>query len=323
MSLFQSPDRPAVTLDFSARHQPAFGLRTAARPPLPDQFVVFQLSTQAQGPTILEASQVEPGIDGSDEEPDVLVSLQLLSFNVGAGIEIPDDSRATVRLTFGKDETSRDKYFDAAFWSIAAGLKLYDETKRKPAAGKDLSADFRKAFGNRPIEIPGGLGKLTFEVVRHKEPAWWQKVFRFATGDTGKSLISVLGFPAITTQAIGVVDELLNRLVDNEPEMLFKSEPLRLALSKQARSDLTAGNPRIKVGCLTPGFCILARARDYSTIADAQACYYAEYGKLVPAGVSDAQLLSGSYDDPFAALSYAVFRMGMKKTKLDPTFNFA
>ena len=131
-----------------------------------------------------------------------------------------------------------------------------------------------------------------------------------------------LGFPAITYQAIGVLDELLNKLVDSQPKALFKSLPMRLALSKQARHDFTGGNPRIKMGCLTPGFCILARARDFETIAAAQANYYPAYGKIVPGDVTESAFMRGQYQDPFQNLTYSVFRIGMKQTKLDPTFNF-
>ncbi|MDB5384949.1 MAG: hypothetical protein JWM11_595 [Planctomycetaceae bacterium] len=289
---------------------------------LQDQFVAFQLNDRQDGPTILESSQVEPSIEGSSEEPDVLATMQLLSFNLGSSEEISPDTRATMRINFGKDENSRDKYFDTAFWSIAAGLKLYDEARGKQTESKDLQVDFRKAFGNRPVEIPGGLSKLSFEVVQHTEPAWLQKIFRFAGSGAAKNLISVLGFPAFTYQAIGVLDELLNKLVDSQPKVLFKSLPMRLALSKQARQDFTAGNPRIRMGCLTAGFCILARARDYDTIADAKAFYYPAYGKLVPNDVSESAMLRGTYRDPFEKLTYSVFRIGTKKTKLDPTFNF-
>ena len=289
---------------------------------LQDQFVVFQMNPRAEGPTILESSQVDPLINGSPEEPDVLTNLEMLSFNLGANEQVDKATDATMRINFGKDENSRDKAFDTLFWSIAAGLKLYDQVKNQRAESKEFKGDFRKACGNRPIEIPGGLGKLSFEVVKHKEPAWWQKVFNFVGGDAGKSLISVLGFPAITYQAIGMLDELLNRLLDSKPEVLFKSLPMRLALSKQARTDFTGGNPRIKTGCLNPGFCILTRGRDFQAIASSNANYYPAYGKLAPGNVSETDLVGGRYDDPLKNVTYAVFRLGMKKTKLDPTFNF-
>jgi len=289
---------------------------------LADQFIVFQFNNQLDGPTILEASQVEPKIAGSPTEPDVRVALEMLSFNLGANEGIDPDTRATMRINFGKDQSSTDKHFDTVFWSIAAGLQLYDSYKGKRTESKDLNGDFGKAFANRPIEIPGGLGQLSFQVVKHKEPPWWKKLLGFAQSDTAKSLVSVLGFPAVTTQAISLIDELLGRLVDAEPEVLFGSAPMRLALSRWARDEFSGGNPRIRIGCLRQGFCVLARGRDYDAIAKSNAAYYSQYGKLVPTGVPDAQILAGKYDDPLKDITYAVFRVGMGGTKLDPTFNF-
>lgn len=289
---------------------------------LSNQFINFQLSNDLEKPPIQESSQVEPVLSGSNEKPDMLVNLEMLSFHIGANEDIDKNSRATIRINIGKDENSRDKYFDTAFWSIAAGLNLYNQAKNKTAEPKELKSDFKQAFGNRPIEIPGGLSKMTFEVVKHREPKWWQKIFKFLQSNTGKSLISTVGFPAISSSAINMLDELLNKLDKSEPEILFKSLPLRLALSQQAKDDFTAGNPRIKMGSLNPGFTVLARGKDFETIVNSDAYFYPSYGKLVPSNVSEAQLLSGRYDDPFKDVTYSIFRVGMKETKLDPSFNF-
>lgn len=285
---------------------------------LSDQFIIFQLNNQLEGPTIIESSQVEPKIVGDAKEADVLVGLELLSFHTGADEQIDPDTRATLRINFGKDESSTDKKFDTVFWSIAAGLKLYDQVKNKPAESKELKSDLQKAFCNRPIEIPGGLGKLSFEVVKHREPAWWQKIFGFMQGETGKGLVSALGFPAITHQAIDLLDELLNRLTDSEPEVLFKSLPMRLALSQYARESFTGGNPRVKIGALNQGFCIMTRGRDFEAMSKANALYYPSYGKLVPQTVSDSALMSGNYDDPLKDVTYAVFKVNMRSTTLVP-----
>jgi hypothetical protein len=289
----------------------------------PTQFRVFQFSSKVKGPPLLESSQVEPKIDGSPEEPDVLVALEMLSFHTGLSERVNLETRATVRITVGKDESSTDKQFDTVFWSIAAGLKLYDEAKNDRSDAKELKSDLHKAFGNRPIEVPGGLARLSFEVVKHKEPEWWQRIFKFMRSGTGQSLVSVLGFPAITQQAIGVLDELLNKVAGNETQPLFKSLPMRLALSKYAREAFVGGSPRVRIGALTQGFCVLARGQDFNALNEANVLYYPTYGRLVPAGVNESDLMTGNYDDPLQDVTYAVFRVGTRGTKLDPTFNFS
>lgn len=290
---------------------------------LHDQFIVFQMNNQLDGPPILESSQVAPKLEGSKNEPDVMVALEMVSFYLGEKEHIEPDTRATMRITFGKDESSTDKGFDTVFWSIAAGLRLYEQTANKAPQSKDFKMDLQRAFGKRPIEIYGGLGKLSFEVVKHREPSWWTRVFKFLQGDTGKSLVSVLGFPAITSQAIDMLDELLNRLTESEPEILFKSIPMRLALSKYAHNEFTGDNPRVKLGCVNPGFCVMARGRDLPVVSNANVIYHASYGKLVPINVSDNDLMAGEYDDPLKDVTYAVFRVRMKSTKIDPTFKFS
>ncbi|MCM5661520.1 hypothetical protein [Galbibacter mesophilus] len=289
---------------------------------LSNQFIIFQLSDKKEGAAVLESSEVNPDIEGSEEQPDVLVNLKMQSFHIGDDVKINKRTRATMRINIGKDESSSNSYFETVFWSIAAGLDLYNKTKNKPATPKDLKADFKEAFANRPIEIPGGLAKMTFEVVKHEEPKWWQRIFNFFKSGTGQVFTSTIGFPAITASAINLVDELLNKLDKSDPEVLFKSRPLRLALSQKAKNDYTSGNERIKIGALTPGFCVLARGKDFLKLINANAYYYPTYGKLVPENVSNADLVAGNYNDPFKNVTYVIFRIGMKATKLDPTFNY-
>ncbi len=290
---------------------------------LQDQFIIFQLNAASDGPPILECSQVMPSIPGGPDEPDILVNLEMLSFHVGENEGVEPDSRATLRINFGKDESSTDKRFDTVFWSIAAGLNLYDSAKKQRAESKGFRTDIQKAFGNRPIEIPGGLGRLSFEVVKHKEPEWWQRIFSFLKTNTAGNLVSVLGFPAITLQAINVLDELLERLADSKPEVLFKSLPMRLALSKYASDEFTGGNPRVRIGVLNRGFCVLVRGRDFKTVSKAGVLYYPAYGRLVPQSVTQDDLVEGSFDDPLRDVTYAVFRIGMKSTRIDPNFNYS
>ncbi len=282
---------------------------------LEDQFLVFQFSDKSEGPRILETSQVTPKIKGTEEKPDIKARMQLTSFHIGGGEDIDKNSRATLRIDFGKDEKSNSS-LDTVFWSIAAGLKLYDDIKKKPTDAKDLQSDFNSAFSKRPIEIPGGLSKLSFEVVKHQEPKWWQNIFTFLQSDTGKTLTSAIGFPGITTQAIGLVDELVNKLDNSKPKTLFKSRPMTLSLSEKAKSDFTGGLPGIELGSLNPGFCLLARGRDFKTIVDSDPVYMAAYGILKPKDVNVADFLQGNYDDPFKSVTYAVLRLVMAETEL-------
>lgn len=134
----------------------ALGLESTSEEDLANQFLVFQLNNTDTGGTVLETSLVDPALNGSEEAPDIQMTVEMIAFHVGENEGIPENTRATMRLVIGKDENSRDKYFDAAFWTVAAGLQLYNDAKGKPAESKELKADFTKAFGKRPIEIPGG-----------------------------------------------------------------------------------------------------------------------------------------------------------------------
>jgi hypothetical protein len=188
---------------------------TVSAADLSNQFILYQLNKEPEGAALLDATSVTPSIEGSDAEPDVLARINLISFHVGDERAVDRDTRATMRITFGKDPASSTRIVDTALWAIAAGLKLYDENKA--AQDKQLATDLNRAFSNRPVEIAGGLGVLSFEVVKHEEPKWWQKVFRFLDTGAGPMLSSALGFPAITQPALALVDELLERLTDANP----------------------------------------------------------------------------------------------------------
>lgn len=318
---FEVETRSRVT-DFGRRAEPGapLALEGAGQSDPSKQFIVFQLNSRAEGPAILDCTEVEPAVVGSPDEPDVLVRLEMLAFHVGDAEPVEPDTRATMRINLGKDESSTDKKFDTVFWSIAAGLSLYDQAQRKPAESKRLRAAIGGAFGNRPIEIPGGLGRLTFEVVRHTEPPWWKRVFGFLQSGAADKLVSLLGFPAITLQAIDALDELLNRVADSQPKPLFKSLPMRLAFSRFARDQFTGGSARMRIGCLSQGACVLARASEYDRFAGANLGFDATIGRLVPMDAKPQDVRAGP--DVLGDVTYAVFRVGMRGARLDPTFNF-
>lgn len=292
------------------------------RSALADQFIVFQLNNTENGQSIKEASMVDPLFEGSVDEPDMNLSIQLQSFHLSKTEEVDRNSRVTMRLIIGKDSNSRDRFFDNVFWTISAGLDLFNQYKNQPAKPHEFKTDLTKALGNRPIEIPGGLANMTFELALHRNPKWWQRVFGFLQSQTGQQLTSVIGFPAITQSAIKVLDELFNRFDKDGARPLFKSRSMVLALSKQAKMDYTAGNPRIRMGSLNPGFCIMARGKDYKTISSSDAYYYPHYGLLVPANVPPAKIVTQDYEDPFQDITYAVFKVGMSPLKLNTEYFF-
>lgn len=284
------------------------------------QFVVFQFTKKTGDRTIMDTWRVEPDVDGSEREPDARVQLSLLSFHAGEETK-EKDARATMRITMGEDSTA-SRVADVATWAVAAGLKLYDEESSKVAQPAQLSGNLNSAFRGRSIEIRGGMSRLSFEVVRHVEPPWWRNAFRFLTGSGGRTLVSMLGFPGITIEAVRLVDQLLNRLSDVKPDVIFRSRPMQLALTKYARDTFRAGNERIRVGSLARGFCVLARRRDFDLIAESDAVYYPTYETLAPAGLDESALSRGAYDDPFRNVPYAMFRVGISPARLDDHVEF-
>lgn len=286
-----------------------------------DQFVVFQFSQQENGPTILDMSQVTPAKSGSAERPDALAVVQLASFSVGSDEGIDRSTRATLRLDLGKDSNSESS-LDTVFWSIAAGMNLYDDLNKRRTESKDLKTDFNEAFSRRPVEVPGGLGRLSFEVVKHKEPKWWQRIFTFLQSGTGKALTSAVGFPAITGQAVGFLDELMNRLDKSDPEVLFKSRPMTVAMTARARDAFNAGVPSVSVGVMNPGFCLLARGRDYKVLVENRPVYMGAYGLLKPSDMSLEEFLQSPASNPFSKMTYAVLKVGTAETKLNPTLDY-
>ena len=284
-----------------------------------DQFIVFQFSSKDTGPRVLETSEVTPSIAGSEDLPDAKARLELTSFHIGKDEDVKKDTKATLRIDFGKDKNSSSP-LETVFWSIAAGLELYDEIKKDTAQAKDLKSDFSKAFARRPVEIPGGLGQIRFEVVKHKEPPWWRKVFSFLQSGTGRALTSAIGFPGITAEGIRFVDELVGRLDDSKPEVLFRSRPMTLALTQKAKDEFTGGIPGVEVGAINSGFSLLARGRDYKTLVEHDPVYMAAYGLLRPGAVSIADFLGGSYEDPFQDMTYAVLRTKIVAAELEFTW---
>lgn len=306
------PDNEAVVFMSAERSAPPI-----ATAELSNQFIAFQLTEKNGKSILLESSAVEPEIETPDATPDVVMDARLEAFHLGDNEPVAKDARATLRLTINKaDDSPRARNFETLYWAVTAGLKLHDDVRNKRAESQDLNADFRKALGNKYIEIPGALGEIKFEVIRHREPSWWKKVFTFADSPTGKALTAALGFPAVTQQVVRFVDEAANRLENTNPEVLFASRPLKFAFSKQARKSYVGSGP-VNIGALNPGRWVLARGRDFKTLANAQAWFWGTYGRLVPGSVTGPDVVGGSYPDPFKNITYAVVTVQAKAHKLD------
>ena len=283
-----------------------------------NQFLLFHLTPAG----LQEPSEVPPVTEGSEDAPDMLVAASLEAFQMDHSDLRPGDS-ATLRFTMGKDPSSTDRNFDNAFWCIAAGLRLFDDVESEPASAPDLRTDFKKAFGNRPIEIPGSLAVMSFEIVRHEPEAWWQRIFKFLESGTGKALTSALGFPAITQTAIQVIDELVSRFQDNAGSLL-KSRPTTFALSQRAMSAYTHSNPQIRMASLNPGWSLIARGADYARLTrdGPRIRFYSQLGVIAPEGLSLPELIAAPESNPYNDMTYGLLRIDMKPTQLDPKFNY-
>ena len=270
----------------------------ASRDDLADQFIAYQISKAAEGPALLDTSAVQPGLAGSAEQPDVLARMNLISFHIGKGEGHRRRHPCHATHHLRRRPSSSTRMLDTAFWAVAAGLKLYQDGK--VAQDKQLAADLNRAFANRPVEIAGGLGLLSFEVVRHEEPVVAAAV-RLCAWPHRPDAHQRARFPAITQPALSLVDELLGRLADDPHEVLFKSAPMRLALSRRAHDNFTGGNARIKLGALDDGYCVLARGRDHDTLVAADPVFHPTHGILAPASANPARIEELTTDNPCTA----------------------
>lgn len=291
----------------------------AARPDTTDQadknqFTIFQLSDGQQ--RVLNTTDIQPQLKGAAETPDVNISLDFESFRLSETDKADPDTRATLQLTIGQEQ--RFNAMDKLFYCINGGLDLWNQYQGN---GKKTKPDeFRQsadtAMGNKPVALPGGQGKLTFNVVRHPKAEWWQQLFRFAGSEQGKQVLSLVGFGGITQAAVKQVSQMLEMVLDkNKPEILFSSIPIRLAFTQSAREDMSGGMSSSHVSCLNPGFWILARVEDYKKIVEQKPIYYNGYGILAPEGLDETGALDNA-SNPFSKFTYAVIRAKVKETSL-------
>jgi len=275
-----------------------------------NQFILLQL---AEGDKrVLNTTEVTPKLQGTDK-PDVNMILDFDAFKIGSNENIDPDTKATLQLKIGQ-ENKMDK-LDKLFYCINGGLDLFNEITKKKSEAKDFRKTTDAALGNRPISLPGGAGQISLQVVKHRKPKWWQRVFGFAKSSTGKELMSLIGFPGVTELAINSLSGMLDNLFgDEEPDVLFQSLPIRLAFSQMAKEELGGGISSTLVSSLNPGFWIMARRSDFDTIVNNKPVYFNGLGLLAPQDMPEQ--LAGGSDNPFSKMTYAIIRAKMKEVDL-------
>jgi len=217
MSLFNY--NPSACIDYSnltkqLEKQPKTQSRSLSQSrgmDLSKQFIIFQIQPPGSDAAAIDLSKVTPQFEGDSDKPDMLMQLEMTCFNLANSEKVTSKTRATMRVVVHQMDTV-DAQLEPLVWVVSAGLQLYDLIEKKRSKPADLKMDFQKPFGHRPIEIPKGRAMLTFDVYKHKEPKWWNKVFHFIGSKTGKTLTSIIGFPGVTQEAVGIINQLLNQL---------------------------------------------------------------------------------------------------------------
>lgn len=325
-SVFGQPGYEALVPLATQRAAPVleglfFGDRSTVSVALPgdaDQFAMFRIGG-AETP-IIDLTEVEPEIEGSDAEPDVRVRVSLLAFHLGGTAQrIDKETRATLRLDLGKDRASNSP-LEPLFWSIAAGLDLYDHVKSGSNASdpKRMNDDFSAKFLQRPVEIPGGLGQLRIEIMAHPELPWWRRALGFLGEDRNvRRIVTSVGFPGIALDAVQLLDEMIGRFEDVMVEPLLRSRPLTLAFSRFARDDFTGGSDAARIGCVSPGFYVLVRHADAAVFREHPPLFLGHTGHLVPRAAWEAQPGALDPEDgPYRELTYAVLRFRARAAQL-------
>lgn len=277
-------------------------------------FFVFQITDKTDGEAAVMLSDLEPAFTGEDGKPDVLMEVNLVHFNFPATDEMNMNrkTRATMRLNIEQKVPVNDKS-KPLVWIATAGIKIHDLIKEGRNNLKDEKlTDFNKSFGNRAIEIPKGKVKLSFDVLCHKEPKWYEKVFSFASSPTGGMITAALGLPGVTTGVIGIIDKLFKDLKDEKSQILFASPKLDLVLNQAAKtSDEYEDEP-----VMTPGYFVICRGSDLGFFKKNPARYNGAIKNLLPIDVKVEDFLTEGYTSPFADKTFAIFKVGMQEINL-------
>jgi hypothetical protein len=282
-----------------------------------DQFTLFQLLGSSATQPIADLHAAAPILEGSDDKPDAQVKIELISFQIAPSEDLDPEMQATLRLDMGKDRSSSSQ-LEALFWSVAAGLDLAAQAVSKDP--KEKSADLSQSFRRRPIEIPGALGELRVELVAHKPPPWWRRIFSFADNKAVRTLVSAVGVPGIALDAVKLLDEAISRFEEASAKPIFQSRPLTVAMTAKAATDFSGGLDTVKAAVLNDGMFVLLRHRDADIVRATPPIFLSGFGRLVPRKAWDGEKLIVQADDAYRDLSYAVLRVRTREVQLDQRF---
>ncbi|NRB62459.1 MAG: hypothetical protein HRU40_05410 [Saprospiraceae bacterium] len=317
--------KPALTYDHLLQELEEMELEArggslkALQEKLANQFIPFQIDGSGDQNAVRHLHEMEPAFLGGDDNPDVLMRVEMVDFHLAENKRLQEGDRATMNITI-RQQNPVDDHLQPLYWIATTGLDLYKMFTDNGHDDDEGKADLHEAFGRQPIEIPKGTAVLKFDVKKHPKTQWWEYLFAGTRSQAGKALVKILGLPGIALDAVKAVEDLVGRLVDHQAETLFASNELPLVLTQAAKDRLLDGNKHNKVGALRPGLFLLVRGEDYKLIKEQAPFYHYTYKRLFPAGTEDVDILDPDYIDPFKNITFAIFRVAMTDTKLNPAY---
>lgn len=262
--------------------------------------------------------ETEPRIQGSDEEPDVEMSLKLSAFQVADASDSKRDARALMRVTTGTSSGNPTDESDI-FWVLNTAINVYGQYQAAKRGEKVPLAQPRQKPLAIPIYLKGGVGSIKLEVVQSSETTFFQKVIGFLKGDTAQTVAAAFGLPVVTRVALNAVDALLTRMMEKNQKTLMGGEFLQFAFSRRGK-DALSGDGSL-VASLGPGRWLFSTYDAYTTINAQKPLFDTSIGRLVPGEAKGN--LPGFYDDiyknpkndPFGQLTYALIDVEQQSRK--------
>jgi len=294
-------------------------------PKTPDltECVIVQVSNDQAGTVLKDPFNVDPTITGSDDKPDVALSIQLQGFHMGESTPIDSNTRATMRVVTTNQTSASDNNLQPLYWAVMAGIDLwkqYGKPEDKKASVENQQNNIKDALVNRPIEVRNGLASIQIQILQHKEPPWWRQIFSWLVSpDGGEAIAEALGYGAIAKPAMSILDKFVTDLGNYEAKPIIQTSFGPYAFSKRGRNKYETGFN--VCGHLNGGSWILLKPEDFDKVAKLKPYFYGPFGRLIPAGKTPIQFSSeikaNKQSDALSDVTYAVFTADTKEFKFD------